>query len=94
MLSINIWSFHIVDYFEDISQIWGLAKIFMKESKTLFSSNLYCVKYATILFSQARIFPYKDEIYDSVHIWENTDQRKPVFCHILRSVGGDVSLFC
>ena len=31
-------------------------------------------------------FPFKDRIYDSVLIRENTGQRKPVFCHLLRSV--------
>ena len=33
-----------------------------------------------------RIFPNKNRIEDSVLIWENTGQRKLVFCHILHSV--------
>ena len=36
-------------------------------------------------FSLTRIHPYKDKIYDSVLIQENTGQWKPVFSHILRS---------
>ena len=32
------------------------------------------------------IFPNKNRIEDSVLIWENTGQRKLVFCHILHSV--------
>ena len=31
------------------------------------------------------IFPYKDRVYNSVLIWENTGQRKPIFLHILHS---------
>ena len=34
-------------------------------------------------FSLTRILPYKE---DSVLIWKNMGQRKPVFLHILRSV--------
>ena len=37
------------------------------------------------LFSLTRIFSYKDRIYDSVLMWENKGQRKPVLWHILRS---------
>ena len=37
-------------------------------------------------FSLTRIFPFKDKITDSVFIRENVDQRKPLFCHTLRSV--------
>ena len=37
-------------------------------------------------FSLTRIFPYKDEILDSVFIQENTGQRRNVFSHILHSV--------
>ena len=36
-------------------------------------------------FSMALYFPYKDRILDSVHIRENTDQRKPVFWCVLRT---------
>ena len=36
-------------------------------------------------FSLTRILPYKDRIYDSVLIRENTGQWKPVFSHILCS---------
>ena len=37
-------------------------------------------------FSLTRILPSKDRIYDSVFIWDNTGQWKPVFSHILCSV--------
>ena len=37
-------------------------------------------------FSRAIIFQYKDRIYDSVLIRENTGGRKLVFWHILWSV--------
>ena len=36
-------------------------------------------------FSVTHIFPYKDRIVDSVFIWENAGQLKPVFSHILCS---------
>ena len=36
--------------------------------------------------SQARIFKYKDRIYDSVLIQENTGGRKLVFWHTLSNV--------
>ena len=36
-------------------------------------------------FSLTRILPYKDKIYDSVLVRENTGQWKAVFSHILRS---------
>ena len=35
--------------------------------------------------SVSRIFPYKDRIVDYVLLREKTDQKKPVFLHILRS---------
>ena len=34
-------------------------------------------------FSLTRIMPYKDRIYDSALIPENTGQQKPLFSHIL-----------
>ena len=37
-------------------------------------------------FSLTRILLYKDKVVDSVLIWENTGQSKPVFSHILCSV--------
>ena len=37
-------------------------------------------------FSLTRLFRYKDRIYDSVLIRENTSQRKPEFSHILGSI--------
>ena len=37
------------------------------------------------MISLARIVPYKDRIYDSILIWENTAQRKPEFGYTLRS---------
>ena len=37
-------------------------------------------------FSLTRIFWYKDRIYESLLIRENTGKRKPVFWHILRSI--------
>ena len=36
-------------------------------------------------FSLTHFFPYKDKIYQSVFIRENTSQREPAFWHILRS---------
>ena len=37
-------------------------------------------------FSLTLILPYKDIIVDSVIIWENTGQQKPVFAYILCSI--------
>ena len=37
-------------------------------------------------FSLTGFFPYKDKIVDSVFIWKNTGQRKPLFWHILRNL--------
>ena len=37
-------------------------------------------------FSLIRILAYKDRIYDSILIRENTGQQNPVFSHILGSV--------
>ena len=47
-------------------------------------------------FPLTRILPYKDRIYDSVLIRENTGQWKPVFLHILCSdslLGSEGELF-
>ena len=44
-------------------------------------------------FSRAIIFQYKDRIYDSVLIRENTGGRKLVFWHILCSVLKKKNLF-
>ena len=42
-------------------------------------------------FLLARNLPYNDRIYNSVLIWENTGQEKPIFSHILSSVWQGVS---
>ena len=55
-----------------------------------FSSNknsTCCINYAKIRVSLNRIFPYKDRIYDSVLIRENTSQRKPISWHIFAVSG-------
>ena len=55
-------------------------------------TKTFLYKYITVesmpeyRFSLTRFFLYKDRIYDFVLIRENTDQRKLVFWHNLRSV--------
>ena len=76
--------------------VTGLQSTTLLRIKTP-SRGLHCVKNAEIpAFSDLyfpiygpnhiRIFPEKKYGYDSVHILENTDQRKPVFRHNLRTV--------
>ena len=48
-------------------------------------TKIRCVKYATVRVFRDRYFPYKDRIYDYVHIRESMCQKTPVFWHILRS---------
>ena len=42
-------------------------------------------------FSLTRILPYKDKIYDSVPLRENTGQSKHVFSHILCNEVGNAA---
>ena len=59
-----------------------------EEKGPMVTDDYHCVKYAKL--SLIRVFVRIDKtvsIYcDSVHMRENTYQRKPVFWHILRSV--------
>ena len=45
-------------------------------------------------FSLTLVLPYKERIYDSVHVRENTVQRKLVFWHNLRTKDIERECFC
>ena len=70
------------------SQVLSLKEINLRISS--FAWKVYfqekqrrCIKYPRIRFFVTRIFPYRME--HSIFIREYVGQRKPSFCHILRS---------
>ena len=62
-------------------------------------SDIHCVKYAKnkcflwSVFSRLQFCPYAGKYrYDSVLIWENTDQKMSAFPHALRSDKDEITV--